>query len=77
MIPSQQGGKHLPPGVEAGHAALELVPSQKQEATGVRYGRSALLLTFIFVIDEQLSPVWKIPHCVSLIGSAMIGMYPF
>lgn len=67
MIPSRQGGKHLPAGVEVGHAALELVPSQEQEATGVRNGRSALLLTFIFVIDEQLSPVWEIPPRVSLI----------
>lgn len=46
-------GGDLPPGVEVGHAALELVLSQEQESAGVRYGRSALLLTFVFIIDEQ------------------------
>lgn len=37
-ITSEQGGEVLPPSVEVGHAAFELVPSQKQEAAGVRYG---------------------------------------
>lgn len=69
-IPSKRGGRGLPPCVEVGHAAFELVPSQKQEATSVGYGRSALLLTFVFIIDEQLSPVGKIPHHVSFLRSA-------
>lgn len=64
-ISSGQGGEDLPPCVEVRHAAFELVPSQKHEAAGVRYGCSTLLLTLIFIIDEQLSPVWKISHHVN------------
>lgn len=48
----------LPPCVEVGHAAFELVPSQRQEAAGVWNGGAALLLTLVLLIDEQLSPVW-------------------
>lgn len=59
-IPSEQGGEDSPPGVQVRHAASELVPSQDQEAAGVIDGCSALLLTSIFIIDEQLGPVWKI-----------------
>lgn len=55
---SPRAVEDLPACVEVGHAAFELVPSQRQEAAGVWNGGAALLLTFVLLIDEQLSPVW-------------------
>lgn len=53
---SPRAVEDLPPCVEVGHAAFELVPSQHQGAAAVWNGRAALLLTFVLLIDEQLSP---------------------
>lgn len=53
--------------VEVGNAALEILLSQVQGATCVRYGRgSTLLLTFVFIIDHQLGAVEKNNHSTCL-----------
>lgn len=55
-----QSQEILPSCVEVRYAAFELLLSQEQGATCVRYGSAAtLLLTLVFIINKQLSPVWK------------------
>lgn len=46
--------------VEVGNAALESVVSQQHSAACVGYGGAAALhLTFVFIINNHLNPVWK------------------
>lgn len=53
--------------VEVGNAALEVLFSQEQGATCVRYGEaSSLLLTLVFIIDHQLGAVEKNNHSTCL-----------
>lgn len=53
--------------VEVGNAALEILFSQEQSATCVRYGQaSALLLTLVFIVDHQLGAVEKNNHSTCL-----------
>lgn len=58
-----QSEEILPSCVEVGNAAFELLLSQEQGATCVRYGSAAtLLLTVVFIINKQRGPVWKNHH---------------
>lgn len=60
-----QSEEILPSCVEVGNAAFELLLSQEQRATCVRYGSAAtLLLTIVFIINKQRGPVWKNHHGV-------------
>lgn len=65
-----QSEEMLPSCVEVGHAAFELLSSQEHGATCVKYGIAAtLLLTLVFIVNKQLSPVWKNHHGISLYTS--------
>lgn len=57
-FPEGPAVEDLPACIEVGHAALELFPSQRQGEAGAWDGGAALLLAFVLLIDEQLSPVW-------------------
>lgn len=62
-----QNEEILPSCVKVRNAAFPCVFSQEYGATCARYGSTAaLLLTLVFIINKQLSPVWKNPHGIYL-----------